>query len=636
MKSKNDTYSTVPVGIDLGTTYSSLAYLTPQGHPVTVVNAEGELSTPSIVLFDGNDPIVGTEALRQSVASPERVVQYAKRHMGDPNKFWLFDGVVYRPKDISAIILKKLINDASEQLGEIRHAVITVPAQFSDLQRRDTVEAGLAAGLERVDIIHEPVAASLCYVLADGMWFAELANEQTVLVFDLGGGTFDISLVKYNKNEVRVIASGGDLMLGGLDWNRAIETFACDEFSQTSSSDPRLDRESMQGIAIEVEQVKRSLSVRPKSTLTIQHDGRRKTIPLERVKFEELTAHLVNRTETITREMLKSHKMGWAHVDTILATGGSSRMPMIRSMLERVGGTTLNQSLSPDQSICHGAAYYAGMLLTQHNRERTHLAQAAVGRLSTFRQNSVSGRSLGILVRDLQHNEYRPQYLLPANTPLPCAFRQRFGTARQNQSRVQLKIVESGANPTDPHLELGECLIEELPPELPIGSPIEVTIRYDEQAIVSVEAVLLANNARVKTTLVRPTLSETPDAEPVPVKPADENLASRQVSISVDQSAKVVKAPLPAAMIPPPLPPLPPSPPSKKLELDPFEDSDKPIPLCNACGEILNSQMVCPACNTPARRIRPKSVFRPPAAGENAIIPERMTKTPGENRGTMP
>jgi molecular chaperone DnaK len=175
------------VGIDLGTTYSCLSYLTPQGQPVACPNSEGEMTTPSVVLFDGDEIVVGTEALRNAVAQPDRVVQHAKRFMGDTQKCWVIDSQVYTPVDTSSFIIRKLLDGAEERLqSHIRHAVITVPAQFSDFQRQRTIEAGIQAGLERVDIINEPVAAALCYVLGEGMWFAELANDQTVMVFDLG------------------------------------------------------------------------------------------------------------------------------------------------------------------------------------------------------------------------------------------------------------------------------------------------------------------------------------------------------------------------------------------------------------------------------------------------------------------
>jgi molecular chaperone DnaK len=635
--------STFPVGIDLGTTYSCISTLTPQGQPVTLPNSEGELSTPSVVLFEQGELVVGTEALRRSIASPERVVQFAKRHLGDPNKCWVFDGHVYRPKDISSFILKKLLEGAEDRLGKIRHAVITVPAQFSELQRRDTVEAGLQAGLERVDIIHEPVAAALCYVLSEGMWFAELANEQTILVFDLGGGTFDLSLVKYNQQAVRVLASGGDLRLGGLDWNKTLEEFLCDEFIKESISDPRLDRESMQALAIEVEQLKRSLSVRPRSTATIQHAGRRKSYQIDREQFEILTRPLVERTRQHMIEMLKAHKLGWANVDTVLATGGASRMPMIRSMLQQMSGTTLNQTLSPDQSICHGAAYYAGMLLTGQKLRKTNLNKQAEERLANFKQQSVSGRSLGILVRDVKSNERVPHYLLPANTPLPCAFRQRFGTVVTNQKKVHLHIIESGTSPDDPCVEIGECVVHGLPEKLPVGAPIEVTIRYDEQARVHLEAVDVTSGVRAETTIVRPPIRPEGASVPPaagPAKPDSFTLAPGEMppvsmgathpegTPAIPGAEQQVKA-RPAAVRPPAKF----SPQKITPRKTALERAERPIPLCNDCGEALNHQGQCPSCKrlnrpAPRRPRKPGPARSSGTAAENQVPTEKLIVPP--------
>lgn len=630
------------VGIDLGTTYSCLAYLNPEGKPVTLPNAEGELATPSVVLFDQDEAIVGTEALRRSVAAPECVVSHAKRYMGDRRKCWVFDRRTFRPRDISALILRKLLDAARERLGPIPHAVITVPAQFSELQRQDTVEAGLAAGLERVDIINEPVAAALCYVLSEGMWFAELANEQTILVFDLGGGTFDLSLVKYNQQQVRVIASGGDLKLGGLDWNRTLEEFLCDEFTKESISDPRLDRESMQALALEVEQLKRSLSVRPRSTAVVQHDGRRKVYAVDREHFELLTRPLVARTENITAGMLKAHGLGWAHVDAVLATGGASRMPMIRGMLSRLSGTTLNQSLSPDQSICHGAAYYAGMLLSGGKREKTSLDRGARTRLASFRQQSVSGRALGLLVRDRQSGERVPHFLIPANTPLPCAFRQRFGTVVPNQRRVQLYIVESGTTGSEQAVPLGECQIDQLPAGLPEDSPIEVTIRYDEQARVHVEAIDVTSGTSARTTIVR--LPAVPPTQEVPAAPAaPEPATSRADNFTLMPASETAAPPAPTQAAPQAAPsrkqqparPAAPQPPLKRQKppQSSLEEAERPIPLCNRCGEPLGPKGQCRHCRPVAKtssRPRPseKKSPRPPALPREDDIPTEPLTTP--------
>ncbi len=241
---------TQAVGIDLGTTYSVIAHLNESGEPVTLPNQEGELSTPSVVLFDGEQPIVGTEALRNSIRHPDRVVENAKRFMGNVGKRWWINGRPYSPVDVSTLILKKLVSAAQEKIGPISQAVITVPAQFSDVQRHATIQAGHAAGLERVDVINEPVAAALCYVLgSEGLWFSELAGEQRILVYDLGGGTFDLSLVRYRKNEVTVLASSGDLDLGGINWNQSLIDAIGSQFVKEFNDDPRSEPESLQALA---------------------------------------------------------------------------------------------------------------------------------------------------------------------------------------------------------------------------------------------------------------------------------------------------------------------------------------------------------------------------------------------------
>ncbi|MCA8998073.1 MAG: Hsp70 family protein [Planctomycetaceae bacterium] len=633
-----------PVGIDLGTTYSCVSYLTPQGQPVTLPNSSGEMATPSIVFFVGDEIIVGTEALRQSVANPERVISQAKRHMGDPNKCWVIDGHVYRPREISSYILRYLLDAAEDRLGRIHHAVITVPAQFSDLQRQDTIEAAYAAGLDRVDIINEPVAAALCYVLSDGAWFAEIANEQTILVFDLGGGTFDLSLVNFHRDidKVQVIASGGDLKLGGLDWNQELIDFACDQFVRESISDPRVDRESMQALAIEVEQAKRSLSVRPRTTLVVQHDGRRKTYTVNRDHFELLTHPLVERAEKITQGMLKAHGLGWAKVDSLLVTGGASRMPMVRAMLQRISGTTLNNSLNPDQSISHGAAYYAGMLLSGQKLEKSSLKSEATARLGAMKQQSVSGRALGLLIRDMELNERRPHYVIPANTPLPCAFRQRFGTIADNQKTVFLQIIESGTNPEDPPVEIGECAIAELPDDLPAKSPIEVTMRYTDQGRIEVTAIDVTSGQIAKTTIIRATeqdsdgtvggetrtVADSPqtvevldDPQPIPAppgvslanaappKPKPERVTATG---STQKTRPKVRPTISEGNSPTVSPRKPKKPRPTSVSL---EKAERPVPLCNRCGEPLNHKGHCPRCE----RRRQQSAGRPKNSGPGTV-----------------
>ncbi len=491
------------IGIDLGTTYSCIAWLNEHGQPVTIPNQEGELSTPSAVFFDGDQPIVGTEAIRNAISSPDRVVQHAKRYMGNAQKFWRIGDMRYSPVHISGLILRKLISAAQDQIGEIRNAVITVPAQFSDAQRHATMLAGHAAGLERIEMINEPVAAALCHVLGnEGLAFTELAIDQQLLVYDLGGGTLDLAIVKYKTNEVRVVASDGDLELGGLDFTKVLVDAAAEKFIADFREDPRSNRSSLQFLTLEAEQAKRSLSVRPRAAVTVQHEGHRKTYQIEQTEFETLSRKLIQRSEEITRRILKDNKFGWAHIDVVLTTGGASRMPMIKESLKKLSGRTLNSSLSPDQSIAHGAAYYAGMLLSNDQYARTVFNSTASSRLAKVKQHSVNARALGILIR-AENGQRVPHYLIEANTPLPVAKTHIFGTVVADQNRVHVRIVESGAGSDRPPSVLGDCEIKDLPRNLPEGTEIEVTISYDHQARVHVSAREPVSGCRAEVEIIR-------------------------------------------------------------------------------------------------------------------------------------
>ena len=256
------------------------------------------------------------------------------------------------------------------------------------------------------------------------------------------------------------------------------------EFGVNPANDP----ESLQYLANEVEQAKRSLTVRPKTTMACQVGSQRKTYQITQSQFEQLTKGLVEQTTSITRALLKDNGMGWAHVDVVLTTGGSSRMPMIRDALKQASGTTRNLSLPPDQSIAHGAAYYSGMLLSNREYAESILTSEAASRLAKMKQHSVNARSLGFLVRDQSGQQRIPHYILPANTKLPASVKHTYGTVSPNQRRVHLKLIESGASQDEPFVILGNCVVEGLPADLPVDSKIEVLIEYDAEARVHVSA----------------------------------------------------------------------------------------------------------------------------------------------------
>lgn len=633
--------TTHAVGIDLGTTYSCIAWLNEYGQPVTIPNQEGELSTPSVVFFDEDQPVIGTEAMRNSIASPARVVVHAKRYMGDPQKFWKIGDTRYTPVHISGMILRKLIAAAQEQIGEITEAVITVPAQFSDAQRHATMLAGHAAGLERIEMINEPVAAALCHVLGhEGLAFTELAIDQQLLVFDLGGGTLDLAVVKYKTNEVCVVASDGDLELGGLDFTKVLVNAAAEKFIADFGSDPRSHRGSLQFLSLEAEQAKRSLSVRPRAAITVQHEGHRKTYQIEQAEFELLSRKLIQRCEEITRRILKNKKFGWAHIDVVLTTGGASRMPMIRESLKKLSGRTLNSSLSPDQSIAHGAAYYAGMLLSNDQYARTVFNSTASSRLARVHQKSVNARALGILIRN-ETGERVPHYLIPANTPLPISKTHVFGTVVDNQTRVHVRIVESGAGTDRPPTVLGDCQITDLPADLPEGTEIEVTISYDHQARVHVSAREPVSGVRAEAELIRQEnlnaqLQEKPKISAVPVAmSADKEMFSENTpAVEIQKVTAPVNTPaVKAQQIA--------SPAAKKLpaaipEFDALAElsnifadgevviEEQPVLLCNDCGSPLLASGRCSSCSK--AQLKPQSNADRKATAQNAAVAGKRVK----------
>ncbi|MGE5195421.1 MAG: Hsp70 family protein, partial [Deltaproteobacteria bacterium] len=482
--------------------------------------------------------------------------------------------------------------------------------------RLATVEAGRRAGLKQVDIINEPVAAALCYVLGtEGLWFSELASEQRILVYDLGGGTFDLSLVSYKKDQVKVIASTGDLHLGGIDWNQCLLSAVAEQFNREFGEDPRRDPESLQALAWEVEQCKRSLTVRPRAALIVQHAGKRKTYQIEREQFSQLTQHLVRRTEEITRKLIDKYRAGASHLDlTVLSAGGSSRMPMIDEMLRTLKGTTVSKALSPDQSIAHGATYYAGMLLTNSEFVHSIVDASAVARLSKMRTQSVNARELGILIRDMKTDTRVPYYLIPANTPLPASATKIFGTVVPGQKRVNLFIIESGAGTDKPYAELGNCTIRELPPNLPAESKIAVTISYDASARVTVSARDVTSGREAHTEIERGenvvVKKVNDDEEILTLEPvADSVLAQAPpAEYAVRPEAPRPAAPPPAAARPAAARPAP-------VRTD--QSAEVPIPLCEKCGGALDARGACPACQSRAAAKTPAAqkpaAAKPPA-----------------------
>ena len=354
-------------GIDLGTTYSAIAYVDEHGKPVIVPNQESERITPSVVLFDGDNIIVGNTAKESAKVEPHRVVSRIKQHMGDPNFVFEYEGQAYSPEDISSFILRKVVGDAEIALGDkITDVVITCPAYFGTAEREATANAGRLAGLNVRAILNEPTAAAIAYGLEQG-------EDQTVLVYDLGGGTFDITMIEIKDRLIRVICTGGDHRLGGVLWDEAIVMYLAEQFrDQTGeASDPLDDPEVLNDLFLQAERGKKTLTQRDKAPFRVTHAGQQARVELDRDKFEEITKHLLDRTIELTHEMLADARAkGYTQFDKIILVGGATRMPQVRNRL--VAEFNIEPEIyDPDEAVAKGAALFGAQGIARATRSRT-------------------------------------------------------------------------------------------------------------------------------------------------------------------------------------------------------------------------------------------------------------------------
>ena len=478
------------LGIDLGTSYSSAAYLDERGYARSIPNSDGEPATPSVVYFSADGPIVGARAVKAYVRHPSRVVFHPKRVLGDKATTWEFDDVEYTPVDISAIILRKLLRDARKHVGHVNQAVMTVPVHFTSYQRQLTIEAADQAGVKVLEVLNEPVAAALCFILGEeGTGFAALAKEQRVLVYDLGGGTFDLSLVDYKADNIRVLAANGDLKLGGLDWNQRIVDVVVKQVLRKKQIDPRdpENRSMFAQLSMAVESAKRKMSETTDSVpIAFRDQEFRFVARLSRREFERMTTDLLDRTRVLLEQIVKSAPRrigakgpgGWSDVDSMIIVGGASRMPMVHKMMQQlVKGEKLIKPVDPEMSVSHGAALYAGLLSA--NRKAGTQA-AADSRLTGMEMQNVTGLSLGIIVVD-DKGQRVVHPVIRRNSPLPAVAHVDVATTRPSQRRVSLKITEVEGSG-----EIYRCVLDNLPRGLPAGSEIDVDLCYDESGVIHI------------------------------------------------------------------------------------------------------------------------------------------------------
>lgn len=475
------------VGIDLGTTNSVIAVK--EGDSITVIpNAEGSRLTPSVVAFTKEgERLVGQLAKRQAIINPERTVISIKRKMGSDYRVTI-DGRSYTPQEISAMILQKLKKDAEEYLGEpVTRAVITVPAYFTDAQRQATKDAGRIAGLEVLRIINEPTAAALAYGVGK-------SGEHKILVFDLGGGTFDVSILDVGEGVFEVVATSGDNHLGGDDWDQRIVDWMVEEFRRREGIDLRNDRVAMQRLREAAEKAKIELSSMPQTTIslpfiTADHTGpKHLELTLTRARFEEMTQDLLERVTGPVRRALEDAKLSPSDIDKILLVGGATRMPMVQRKVKELLGKEPTKGVNPDECVAVGAAIQAAILAGEHK---------------DIVLVDVTPLSLGVETLGGVFTK-----IIERNTAIPVSRSQIFTTAADNQTTVEIHVLQGERPMAADNVSLGRFFLEGIPPA-PRGVPkIEVTFTIDVNGILQVSAKDLATGKQQAVTIQSSRLSE--------------------------------------------------------------------------------------------------------------------------------
>ena len=457
------------IGIDLGTTNSCVAVME-GGKPVVITNAEGSRTTPSVVAFTKTgERVVGDAAKRQAVTNADKTISSIKRHMGSDYKVDI-DGKKYSPQEISAMILAKLKRDAEAYIGEpVTEAVITVPAYFTDAQRQATKDAGKIAGLDVKRIINEPTAAALSYGLDN-------EEEQKIMVYDLGGGTFDVSIIEIGDGVIEVLATAGDNKLGGDDFDNAVTEYMLAEFKKKEGVDLSTDKMAMQRLKEAAEKAKKELSSATTTNInlpfiTATQDGPKHfDMDLTRAKFDELTAHLVDRTKTPVQTALKDADLTAADLDKVLLVGGSTRIIAVQDMVKKLTGKEPFKGINPDECVAIGASIQGGKLAGDAGAGEILLLDVTPLTLSIETMGGIA------------------THLIERNTTIPTNKSQIFSTAQDNQDAVDINIVQGEREFARDNKSLGRFRLDGIAPARRGVPQIEVTFDIDANGIVNVSA----------------------------------------------------------------------------------------------------------------------------------------------------
>ncbi|MDR1118366.1 MAG: Hsp70 family protein [Bifidobacteriaceae bacterium] len=475
----------IAVGIDLGTTFSAVAVQRADGKPEILPNREFEETTPSVVFFppEGDEDLimVGVEAKNQVAVAGEDVAQFVKRAMGSRDyRFITSGGVEFTAEGISAMILKRLAQDASEALGEeVKDVVVTVPAYFDDARRTATRDAAKIAGLNVLGLLNEPTAAALAFGV-------ETEEEGTFLVYDLGGGTFDVTILVIKGNSYREVATVGDAELGGSDWDNEIVKLICAAIQENGGPDLDLDDMSLVSVLQEkAEQAKRALTANAAASVSVALGGRIHRAKITRAQFEEATAHLLERTEDMTRVALEEAWLTWDDIDEVLLVGGSSKMPMVPALVERLSGRSPSRHIHPDLAVALGAAIQAAVCQANLGDAEETPAQSGIAVAELPQLQHVASQALGVITLADDLRTKVNTVVIKRNAEVPGQFPISVSTVADWQATIRVEVTQGDDKDLSYVTVVGS---KDIPiPPYPKNSPFRITYHYDTDQTIFVE-----------------------------------------------------------------------------------------------------------------------------------------------------
>lgn len=476
------------IGIDLGTTYSAVSTIDEYGKPVILKNCDGDRLTPSVVYFDEHgNAIAGTEAKEMMLSGEDNVIMFFKREMGNPEFCFNVNGKNYSATDLSTILLKKLKSDAEVSLGStVSKAVITVPAYFNDLQRNETIKAAQNAGLEVLRIVNEPTAAAINYGITRDV-------NQKLLVYDLGGGTFDVTVLEVKDGGINVLATGGDHSLGGKDWDDCIINYITDQFIREFGEDPNEDPLTYNDLAFNAEKLKKQLSSTQSASMLVRYAGHRQKYEITREKFEELTANLLQSTQNKTEEVLHEAGLRWQDISGALLVGGSTKMPMVEKWVQEMSGRAPLRGINVDEAVCLGAGIQASLEMANQSIRRG-LPQGTFRKLSlpsgkNLQIKDVMSHSLGAIAVSQDGDRYVNSIIIRKNKTIPISESRSFKhkTRRNSENEMEVYLTQGEGTEVSECTVVGRYMIRNIEYVNGGKSIIDLQYSYDENGVINIK-----------------------------------------------------------------------------------------------------------------------------------------------------